>query len=112
MPTYQTIAITATSHVLTSGVRWRGWMCPTRAGIAPRRAIERPVREAGMIVVWVEAMAAVETESSRIQPHPPSTSVASVKKTDLLLAGVVAEPLRAGEGDHGDRHGDVGQRAG
>ncbi len=45
-----------------------------RRGSAPLRAIDRPVREAGMIVVWVEAMAEVATASSTTQSHPPRAS--------------------------------------
>ncbi len=32
------------------------------------------MRDAGMIVVWVEAMAAVATAKSSTQSQPPSTS--------------------------------------
>ena len=40
----------------------------------------RPVREAGMIVVWVEAIAEVATANSTTQSQPPSTSVESSAK--------------------------------
>jgi hypothetical protein len=70
------MAMAATVQVLTSGVRLREWMWPIRGGIAPRRAMDRPVRDAGRIVVCVDAIAAVETDSNRIQSQPPSTSVA------------------------------------
>ena len=35
-----------------------------------------------MIVVWVEAIAEVDTESSTTQPHPPITRSASSAKTN------------------------------
>ena len=74
------MAMPATHQVETSGVRYRGWMCAKLAGIACRRAIDRPVRDAGMIVVWVEAIADVVTASSTIQSQPPMMSVASSPK--------------------------------
>src|SRR3982751_4323134 len=72
--TYQATPIAATHHVETSGVRCAGAMEANRRGSAPLRAIDRPVREAGMIVVWVEAMAEVATASSTTQSQPPSAS--------------------------------------
>jgi len=38
--------------------------------------MDSPVREAGMIVVWVEAIADVATANSSTQSQPPSTSPA------------------------------------
>ena len=70
----------ATSHVDTSGVRCRGSMWASFAGSACRRAIDRAVRDAGMIVVWVDAMADVATDSSSTQSQPPRTSVARSEK--------------------------------
>ena len=64
----------ATSQVETSGVWKRGWIRASLRGIAARRAIDNPVREAGMIVVWVDASAEVATDSSSTQSQPPSTS--------------------------------------
>src|SRR5918998_1942787 len=72
-PRYQATAIPATHQVETSGVRWRGETDPNRAGSAARRAIDNPVRDAGMIVVWVEAIAEVATASSTTQSQPPRT---------------------------------------
>jgi hypothetical protein len=51
-----------------------------RRGNACWRAIDRPVRDAGRIVVWVEEIAAVATASSTIQSQPPMTSVDSSAK--------------------------------
>ena len=62
----------ATHHVETSGDRPRGKIDPNGAGRAPRRAIDSPVRDAGMMVVWVEAIAEVATASSTIQSRPAS----------------------------------------
>ena len=78
--TYQAEAMPATSQVDTSGVRNRGWMRASACGRACRRAIDSPVRDAGMIVVWVDARAEVATASSRTQFQPPSTSVPSTAK--------------------------------
>ena len=51
------------------------------AGIAPARAIESVVREAGRIVVWVEASADVSTAITTIRSSgEPSTSSPSVEK--------------------------------
>ena len=71
--TYQTMAIAATHQVLTSGVRNRGLMCAKCGGSACRRAMESAVRDAGMIVVCVEAIADVETASRTTQSQPPIT---------------------------------------
>ena len=49
-------------------------------GSAARRAIDRPVRDAGRIVVWVDAIAAVATASRTTQSQPPITSVDSSAK--------------------------------
>jgi hypothetical protein len=38
--------------------------------------MDRPVRDAGMIVVCVDAIAEVATANSRIQSQPPSVSPA------------------------------------
>ena len=70
------MAMPATHQVLTSGVWCRGWIWPKRAGSACRRAMDRPVRDAGMIVVWVEAIAEVATANSTTQSQPPSTCLA------------------------------------
>src|SRR5690349_5672659 len=78
--TYQTMAMTATVQVETSGVRKRGWMWANDRGMACRRAIDRPVRDAGMIVVWVEAMADVATASSSTHDHRPIALSASEPK--------------------------------
>ena len=72
--------MTATVQVDTSGVRNRGWMWASALGSACRRAIDSPVRDAGMIVVWVEAIAEVETASSTTHDQPPITSSASTPK--------------------------------
>ena len=77
---YQTIAMTATVQVETSGVRNRGWMCPRALGIACRRAIDSPVRDAGMMVVWVEAIAEVDTASRTTHDQPPITWSARMPK--------------------------------
>ena len=74
------MAIAATVQVDTSGVRKRGWMWPSVLGIACRRAIDSPVRDAGMMVVWVEAIAEVETASSTTHDQPPITWSARMPK--------------------------------
>ncbi len=61
-------------------MRNRGWMRASDCGIACRRAMDSPVRDAGRIVVCVEAIAEVATASSSTQSQPPSTSVAMVAK--------------------------------
>ncbi len=42
--------------------------------------MDRAVREAGMIVVWVEASADVQTARSTTQSQPPITSCARTAK--------------------------------
>src|SRR3712207_4539557 len=79
--TYQATPTAATHQVETSGVRWVAEIDANRAGSAARRAIDRPVRDAGMIVVWVEAIAEVATASSTTQSQPPSTCADSSAKT-------------------------------
>ena len=75
---YQTAAITPIVIVETCGVRKRGCTLPKTAGNAPWRAIESDVREAGMIVVWVEDRPEVMIASSTSQLRPlPSTSSAT-----------------------------------
>src|SRR3712207_1632374 len=76
-PTNQTLAMPPTHQVDTSGVRWRGEMWPRRRGNACRRAMDSPVRDAGRIVVCVEAMAAVATARRTTQSQSPITSVES-----------------------------------
>lgn len=78
--TYQAMAMAATHHVLTSGVRKRGAMCAKCAGSACLRAMDSAVRDAGMIVVCVDASADVETASRTTQSQPPITSPASSAK--------------------------------
>ena len=54
---------------------------PRGAGIARDRAIESVVREAGRMVVWVEASAEVSTARTTILSQgEPSTPVATVEK--------------------------------
>ncbi len=63
------------------GVRKRGWMAARRRGSASARAIENDVREAGMIVVCVEATAEVTiARITSLSQGEPSTSPASVPK--------------------------------
>ncbi len=81
MSRYQTVAVPATHQVLTAGVRNRGWISPKRLGRACRRAMDSAVREAGMIVVWVEASAEVATATRTIQSQPPRASWAREAKT-------------------------------
>ena len=54
--TYQTAAPAPTTIVDTCGVWKRGWTLPNALGIAPWRAIESRVLDAGRIVVWADAM--------------------------------------------------------
>jgi hypothetical protein len=42
--------------------------------------IDNPVRDAGMMVVWVDAIAEVDTASSTTHDQPPITSSASPAK--------------------------------
>src|SRR5918995_6694774 len=77
--TYQTVARAPTTMVETCGVRKRGCVAPRAAGIAPARAIESTVREAGRMVVWVEARAEVRTASTTsLSQGEPRTPVARV----------------------------------
>ncbi len=102
--TNQTLAMLATHQVETSGVRYRGAMCANRRGSACRRAIDRPVRDAGRIVVWVEAIA---DGGHREQHHPvPAADDLGGEQAEdrLLLVGVLGQVLRAGEGEDGVRH--------
>src|SRR5829696_2546170 len=78
---YQAIPTAATHQVETSGVRCRGEMEANRRGSAARRAIDSAVRDAGMIVVWVDATAEVATASSTTQSQPPSACDDSRAKT-------------------------------
>ena len=57
-------------------------MWPSRGGSACRRAIDSPVRDAGMIVVCVEAIADVATAKSTTQSQPPITCEAISAKTN------------------------------
>ena len=78
---YQAMASAPITHVEIAGVRKRGWIRPSTAGIAPERAIERTVREAGRIVVCVDASAEVSTARTMSwSSGEPSTSVARVEK--------------------------------
>src|SRR3954449_9070834 len=70
--TYQVMPTAATHQVETSGVRYVAEIEANRRGSAPRRAMDSPVREAGMIVVWVEATAELATAISTTQSQPPS----------------------------------------
>src|ERR671921_355548 len=79
-PRYQTIAMPATHQVETSGVRWRG-------------EIDSPVRDAGMIVVCVEAIAEVATASSTTQSQPPSTRSDSSANTASSSSAFSASQL-------------------
>ena len=108
--TYQPAAMTATSQVETSGVRNRGWIRAEPARQRGRRAIDSPVRDAGMIVVWVDASAEVATDSRRTQSQPPSTSVPSSREDLLRLVLVLGQEVRPGVGDHGVGHGQVGHQ--
>ena len=95
----------ATHQVETSGVRNRGWMWPNvvRAARA-RRAIDSAVRDAGMIVVWVEAIAEVATAKQH-DPVPAAEHLGREQAEDeLLLLGVLGQELGARVGD--DREGD------
>src|SRR3712207_4248899 len=93
-PRYQTTATPATHHVETSGVRWRGEIDPNRAGSAARRAIDSPVRDAGMIVVCVEAIAEGATASSTTQP-PATPAPHHVETSGVRWRGEI-DPNRAG----------------
>ena len=95
MPTYQAIAMPATHQVLTSGVRMRGWMLAEALGRAYLRAIDSAVRDAGMIVVWVEAIADVATENSTSQDQPPITSSARKAKTNSSSSALSGRNWRA-----------------
>ena len=97
--------------------RWRRPACgaagrcaPNRRGRACRRAIDRPVRDAGRIVVCVEAIAAVATASSTTQSQPPMTSVDSSAKIASSSSAFSDEVVGAGEGEDGDGHADVGDQ--
>ncbi len=78
---YQTAAITPIAIVETCGVRYRGWTRPSGSGNAPWRAMDSDVRDAGRIVVCVEASADVTIASTTIQlSSVPSTSSAIAPK--------------------------------
>ncbi len=75
---YQTAAIAPIAIVETCGVRKRGCTRPNASGNAPWRAIDSDVRDAGRIVVCVDASAEVRMASTTIQDRPvPSTSSAT-----------------------------------
>ncbi len=66
-------------------------MWASLCGSAARRAIDSPVRDAGMIVVWVDARAEVATDSSSTQSQPPSTSLAEHREDLLRLVLVLGQ---------------------
>ena len=78
---YQIAASAPITQVETSGVRNRGWIRPSADGIARARAIDSVVRDAGRIVVCVDASADVSTAITTIwSSGEPSTSPASEEK--------------------------------
>lgn len=107
--TYQATAMPATHQVETSGVRYRGWILARPLGRAWRRAIDRPVREAGMMVVCVEAIADVATASRTIQLQPERL-VGDQTEEELLLLGVVGEEGGADESGQCEGGADVGDQ--
>src|ERR687885_784061 len=94
-PRYQATAMPATHQVETSGVRWRGEIDPNRAGSAARRAIDSAVRDAGMIVVWVEAIAEVATASSTTQSQPRTRSDSSANTASSSSAFAASQLVPA-----------------
>src|SRR4028119_232865 len=74
-PTYQATATPATHQVETSGVRKRSDTDAKRAGRAARRALDRPVRDAGARAAWGGAGAAPPPAASAPAgpPAAPST---------------------------------------
>ena len=79
-------------------MRNRGCTRPSAAGYAPWRAIESVVRDAGRIVVWVEASAEVMIASTTIQSEPlPSTSVAIAPKrpASSSYSAISSSPAKA-----------------
>ena len=76
-------------------------MRASAAGIAFARAIDSVVREAGRIVVCVEASAEVSTASTTIWSHGvPSTSRGEGGE-DRVVVLELGDPVQAREGDHG-----------
>ena len=65
-------------------MRKRGWMLAKRFGKAPAAAIESDVREAGRIVVCVEAIPEVITERTTRNASGPSTSSETAPSTPAL----------------------------
>ncbi len=69
------------TSVENHGVWKRGWIAAKRRGRALCRPIENDVREDGMIVVWVDAMADVAIARMTSLSHgDPSTSAPSAAK--------------------------------
>ena len=81
--TYHAIASAPISHVETCGVRKRLCTRPRTLGNADWLAIDNVVRDEGMIVVWVEAIAEVMIARTTSLSRPPGrTSSAIVLKID------------------------------
>src|ERR687896_349144 len=79
--TYHAIASAETTAVETWGVLKRAWTLESACGNAAERAIENAVREAGMIVVCVDATAEVTiARMTSLSQGDPSTSAPSVPK--------------------------------
>ena len=79
--TYHAIASPAITEVESQGVRKRGCTAANACGSALWRPIENDVREEGMIVVCVDAMADVTMARITSLSHgEPSTSAPSAAK--------------------------------
>lgn len=67
------IAAAPMTHVPKAGVPYSGWTSLNLSGNAPETAIESEPREAGRIVVCVEASPEMMIERMRTQSSGPST---------------------------------------
>src|SRR3954469_17588873 len=88
--TYQAMPTAATHQVETSGVRCVAEIEANRRGRDSRRAMDSPVREAGVVVVWVEATAELATAISTTQSQPPSVCEDSSANTASSSSGFSA----------------------
>ena len=83
---------------------------PSAAGNAPWRAIESAVRDAGRIVVWVEASAEVMIASTTIQSEAVAEHVGRQRAEEAGVVLELGDAVEPGERDHRGRRRDVGDQ--
>src|SRR5262245_17936073 len=90
--TYQAIASPAITIVENHGVWNRGWVAAKERGSASWRPIENDVRDDGMIVVWVDAIADVAiariTSLSHGEPRTSEPRTAKIASSSSYSASL------------------------